>query len=103
MEVMEAMADAPGYSAIRAMMRILVEKGLLKHRREGLKYTFEPVVAASEARTSAVAHLVRSLFNGSAASVVAALLDARDFKITPEEIQQLKELIAEKEGKKGRK
>jgi len=98
-EVLEAMADPPGYSAIRAMMRILVEKGFLKHRRVGLKYVFEPVVAASEARTSALSHLTQSLFNNSPVSLVAALLDAEDLRISTDELAQLKTLIAQKEEK----
>jgi predicted transcriptional regulator len=98
-EVLEAMADPPGYSAIRAMMRILVEKGLLKHRRVGLKYVFEPVVAASEARTSALSHLTQWLFNNSPVSLVAALLDAEDLRISTDELAQLKALIAQKEEK----
>lgn len=96
-EVLEAMSDPPGYSAVRALMRILAEKGLLKHRRVGLKYVFEPVVAARHARASALSRLVHSLFNNSPVSVVAALLDSNELKISAGELKQLKELIAQKE------
>jgi len=96
-EVLEAMSDPPGYSAVRAMMRILAEKRLLKHRRVGLKYVFEPVVAASRARVSALSRLVHSLFNNSPVSVVAALLDSDELKISADELSELKALIAQKE------
>jgi predicted transcriptional regulator len=96
-DILEAMHDPPSYSTVRALMRILTEKGLLKHRRAGLKYVFEPVVAASRARTSALSRLMRSLFNNSPVSVVAALLDSNELKISTDELQQLKTLIAQKE------
>jgi predicted transcriptional regulator len=78
-------------------MRILTEKGLLKHRRAGLKYLFEPVVAARHARTTALSRLMRSLFNNSPVSMVAALLDSNELKISSDELRQLKVLIAQKE------
>jgi predicted transcriptional regulator len=78
-------------------MRILTEKGLLRHRRAGLKYVFEPVVAASHARTSALSRLMQSLFNNPQISVVAALLDCNELKISSGELRQLKALIAQKE------
>ncbi len=96
-DILEEMHDPPSYSAVRALMRILTEKGLLRHRRVGLKYVFEPVVAASRARTSALSRLMQSLFNNSPVSVVAALLDSDELKISTDELEQLKTLIAQKE------
>ena len=96
-DVLEAMSDPPSYSAVRAFMRILTEKGLLKHRRVGLKYVFEPVVTADTMRSSALSRLVRSLFDNSPVSVVATLLDSEELKISPDELKQLKTLIAQKE------
>lgn len=96
-DILEEMHDPPSYSAVRALMRILTEKGLLRHRRVGLKYVFEPVVAASQARTSALSRLMQSLFNNSPVSVVAALLDSDELKISTDELEQLKTLIAQKE------
>ncbi len=101
-EVLEALSDPPGYSAVRALMRILVDKGLLKHRRVGLKYVFEPVVAASHARVSALSRLMQSLFNNSPVSVVAALLDSSELKISAAELKELKALIAQKEARSRR-
>ena len=96
-EVLAAMSAPPGYSAIRALMRILTEKGLLKHRRVGLKYVFEPVVTAGKVRKSALSRLMQSLFNNSPVSVVATLLDSDELKISAAELKQLKALIAQKE------
>jgi predicted transcriptional regulator len=101
-DVHEAMEDPPSYSTVRALMRILTAKGLLKHRRVGLKYVFEPVVAADDARTSALARMMRSFFNNSAVSVVAALLDSNELKISQEELRELKSLISQKEQQRKR-
>ena len=96
-EVLADLPDPPSYSAVRALMRILAEKGLLKYRRVGLKYLFEPVVAAGQVRGSALSRLVQSLFNNSPVSVVAAVLDSSELKISAAELKQLKALIAQKE------
>ena len=98
-EVLEALPDPPSYSAVRALMRILAEKELLKYRRVGLKYVFEPVVTAGRMRVSALSRLMRSLFNNSPVSVVAALLDSSELKISNEELKQLKALIAQREAR----
>src|SRR6202008_485370 len=74
-EVREAMPDAPGYSAVRAMLRVLEEKGHVKHQAEGLKYVYVPPRARAKPRRSAVKHLMETFFNGSPEHVVAALLD----------------------------
>jgi len=101
-EVHQAMPDPPSYSAVRAMMRILTEKGILTHRRAGLKYVFEPVVEASHARESALSRLVKSLFNNSPVSVVATLLDSEELSISADELNELKTLIAKKQAKSKR-
>ena len=74
-EVREGMEDAPGYSAVRAMLRVLEEKGHVKHQAEGLKYVYVPVVARDKAKRSAVKHVMDTFFNGSPEQIVAALLD----------------------------
>ena len=96
-DVLAAVPDPPSYSSMRALMRILVDKGLLKHRRVGLRYVFEPVVTAGRVRASALSRLMRSLFDNSPVSVVAALLDSRELKISADELTELKALIAQKE------
>ena len=96
-EVHQKMANAPSYSAVRAQMRVLVEKGFLKHQRAGLKYVFTPTVPVDEARESALARMVRSFFNNSATSVVASLLNSKELKVSEEELRELQALIAAKQ------
>jgi predicted transcriptional regulator len=100
-EVREAMADAPGYSAVRAMMRVLEEKGHVKHQAEGLKYVYVPTVTRDKAKRSAVKHLLDTFFADSPHQVVAALLDVSSTRLTSEELDRMSEMIdkARKEGK----
>ena len=100
-EVREAMPDAPGYSAVRAMMRVLEEKGHVKHQAEGLKYVYVPTVARDKAKRSAVKHLLDTFFKESPEQVVAALLDVSSTHLTREELDRMSEMIekAKREGK----
>jgi len=100
-EVREAMADAPSYSAVRAMLRILEEKGHLKHQEEGLKYVYSPTLARDKAKRSAVQHLLDTFFNGSPEQIMAALLDVSSTRLTHEELDRMSAMIekARKEGK----
>jgi BlaI family penicillinase repressor len=100
-EVREAMPDAPGYSAVRAMLRILEEKGHVKHQAEGLKYVYVPTVAQDKAKRSAVKHVLDTFFSGSAEQIVAALLDVSATRLTRDELDRMSELIekAKREGK----
>jgi BlaI family penicillinase repressor len=100
-DVLNAMPDPPSYSAVRAMLRVLEEKGHVKHQEEGLKYVFTPVVAPDKAKRSAVKHVMETFFNGSAEQIVAALLDVSSSKLTRGELDRMAEMIekAKKEGK----
>jgi predicted transcriptional regulator len=100
-EVMEGMDDAPGYSAVRAMMRVLEDKGHIKHRAEGLKYVYVPVVTREKAKRSAVKHLLDTFFSEAPDQVVAALLDVSSNRLTKEELDRMAAMIekARKEGK----
>jgi BlaI family penicillinase repressor len=100
-EVREAMADAPSYSAVRAMLRILEEKGHLKHHEEGLKYVYAPTVGRDKAKRSAVKHLLDTFFNGSPEQIMAALLDVSSTRLTREELDRMSAMIekAKNEGK----
>jgi BlaI family transcriptional regulator, penicillinase repressor len=100
-EVREAMDDAPGYSAVRAMLRVLEEKGHVRHQAEGLRYVYVPVVARDQAKRSAVKHLMNTFFNDSPEQIVAALLDVSSTRLTREELDRMAALIekARKEGK----
>jgi predicted transcriptional regulator len=92
-EVRQAMPDAPSYSAVRAMLRILEEKGHVKHQAEGMKYVYAPTVARDKAKRSAVKHLLDTFFADSPAQIVAALLDVSSTRLTREELDRMSEMI----------
>ena len=100
-EVREAMPEAPSYSAVRAMLRVLEEKGHLRHEEHGLRYVYIPKVPRHVIRQSALKHLVDTFFEGSAGKAVAALLGKEGFRISEEELERISELIeqAKREGK----
>jgi BlaI family transcriptional regulator, penicillinase repressor len=91
--VREAMPDAPSYSAVRAMLRVLEEKGHVKHQAEGLKYVYVPTVARDKAKRSAGKHLVDTFFADSPAQIVAALFDISSTHLTHEELDRMSEMI----------
>jgi predicted transcriptional regulator len=100
-EVQKAMPDAPGYSAVRALLRILEEKGHVRHEELGPKYVYLPVVAPNKARRSAVKHVMDTFFSGSPEQIVAALLDVSASRLTREELDRMAAMIeqAKVEGK----
>src|ERR1700683_478289 len=100
-EVREAMPNAPSYSAVRAMLRVLEEKGHIRHQAEGLKYVYLPIVPRDKAKRSAVKHLVDTFFRDAPDQVVAALLDVSSTRLTRAELDRMAEMIerAKKEGK----
>jgi BlaI family penicillinase repressor len=100
-EVRAAMANAPGYSAVRAMLRVLEEKGHVKHKEEGLRYVYVPAVARDKAKRSAVKHLLETFFANSPEQVVAALLDVSSTRLTREDLDRMAEMVekAKREGK----
>jgi predicted transcriptional regulator len=100
-EVLDGIPDPPGYSAVRAMLRTLEEKGVVRHREEGPRYVYEPTVARETARRSALSHMVQTFFDGSATQAVAALLDLEGRRLTREEVDRLARLIdqSRKEGR----
>jgi predicted transcriptional regulator len=100
-EVLEALPDPPGYSAVRAMLRVLEEKGHVRHEEQGPRYVFLPTVPREKAKRSAVKHLLDTFFNGSAEQAVAALLDASAAELSREQLDRMALLIeqAKKEGK----
>jgi BlaI family transcriptional regulator, penicillinase repressor len=100
-EVREAMPDAPGYSAVRAMLRVLEEKGHVRHIEEGLKYVYLTTVTREKAKRSAVQHLLDTFFQDAPEQVVAALLDVSSKRLTRAELDRMAEMIekAKREGK----
>ena len=94
-EVMENMPDPPSYSAVRAMLRLLEEKGLVRHEQEGQRYIYLPTVPAERARRSALTRIVQTFFGGSAEQAVAALLDMERSNLDDEQLDRLAKLIAQ--------
>lgn len=94
-EVMEEIPDAPGYSAIRALLRVLEEKGHLRHEPDGPRYVFLPTVPRERARDSALRQLLHTFFDGSTEQAVAALLDLSSTKLSDAELDKLSKLIAQ--------
>jgi len=90
-EVRTAIPDAPGYSAIRALLRILVEKGHVTYRKTGPRYTYRPTVSHEKAERTAMQHLVETFFDDSVENAVAALLGAS--RLDKDELDRLSQLI----------
>jgi BlaI family penicillinase repressor len=99
-EVQEDLPSAPSYSAVRALLRILEEKGHLKHEADGARYVYRPTVPRQKAGSQALTSLVDTFFGGSAGMAAAALLDDAARRMSDTELEQLESLIAKarKEG-----
>ncbi len=100
-DVRAELPDPPSYSAVRGMLNLLKDKGHLRHEVDGLRYVYLPVVAAADARRTALAHVVRTFFAGSTAEAASTLFDLPDGKLSREELAQLSRLVnqAIKEGR----
>jgi predicted transcriptional regulator len=100
-EVKENLADAPSYSAVRALLRILEDKGHLKHAYDGPRYVYAPVVSRPVAQKSALKQMVKTFFDGSASNAVAALLDMSGEDLSEAELNRLARIVdqAKREGK----
>lgn len=94
-DVRAAIPDAPGYSAVRALLAKLVEKKVVNFREDGPRYIYFPVVAQEEARTSALQKLLKTFFAGSTTAAVNALLGMNKEKLSTEEVIQLQQAIDE--------
>jgi predicted transcriptional regulator len=101
-EVMEELAGDPSYSTVRTQLRVLEDKGHVRHEEEGLRYVYMPAVPRHAARKSALRHLVDTFFDGSAENVVAAVLGGESARLTDEELDRIAELVAKarKEGQR---
>jgi predicted transcriptional regulator len=100
-DVRASLPDPPSYSAVRTMIRMLEKKGLLRHRQLGTKYVYRPTRSHQSASRSALTHVMRTFFGGSATDAVAAILDVSASKLTDDDLQRLEQLIdqARREGK----
>jgi len=93
-EILAALPDPPSYSSIRALIKVLEDKGHVKHQEDGPRYVFTPSVPRSKARRNAVKHLLQTFFDDSAAEAVASLLGLSAGKLKPEELDKIEDLIA---------
>lgn len=93
-EVMADLPDPPTYSAVRSILRILMEKGIINHREDGPRYVYLPAVNTDRAADDAMKHVIRTFFDGSAQQAVAAVLRMSDATLTDDEIAALSERIS---------
>jgi predicted transcriptional regulator len=100
-EVREALPDPPSYSAVRALLRILEDKGYLSHRQDGSRYIYAPSVPRQKAQRSALRGVLHNFFEGSREKLLAALLDGSAGRLSAEELDSFSDLIerARKEGR----
>ena len=93
-EVMTDLPDPPTYSAVRSILRILMEKGMISHREDGPRYVYLPAVNTDRAADDAMKHVIRTFFDGSAQQAVAAVLRMSDAELSDEDIAALSEKIS---------
>ena len=92
-EVQAALPEPPSYSAVRALLRILEEKGHLRHEKDGPRYVYLPTLARDNAKRSALRHILQTFFDGSAEQAISALLDESSAKLSSAELDRLARLI----------
>jgi predicted transcriptional regulator len=102
-EIRAAIPDPPSYSAVRALLRILEEKGHVRHQQDGARYVYLPCVSRKAASRSALKRVLATFFGGSVDHAVAALLDASDKKLSEAELKKLQVIIKQAERKGGEK
>jgi BlaI family transcriptional regulator, penicillinase repressor len=100
-EVLDELPDPPSYSSVRAMLRYLEDKGQLRHEEAGPRYVYLPTARTQDVRGSALSHVVKTFFDGSVSTAVAALLDSKP--LTGEEYARLSRLLEEARRKEGEK
>ena len=92
-QILEQIEDPPSYSAIRALLRILVDKNHLQHREDGPRYVYSPTVPRRKARARALSQLVDTFFDGSALKAASALLGSSERQLSDEELDELRGMI----------
>jgi BlaI family transcriptional regulator, penicillinase repressor len=101
-EVMAELPGDPSYSTVRTQLRVLEQKGHVRHEEEGLRYVYVPAVPRHAARKSALRHLVNTFFDGSAEKVVAALLGGEAARLSDDELKRVADLVARARKESGR-
>ncbi|HEY7195109.1 MAG TPA: BlaI/MecI/CopY family transcriptional regulator [Gemmatimonadales bacterium] len=92
-EVQAELPEPPSYSAVRALLRILEDKGHVRHEQDGPRYVYLPTVARDNAKRSALRHILQTFFDGSAEQAISALLDEPSTRLSREELDRLARLI----------
>jgi predicted transcriptional regulator len=92
-EIQQRLPDSPSYSTVRTLLRVLEQKGYVRHGEQGLRYIYTPVVTREAARQSALQRVLQTFFDGSARQAVAALLDPKSFRLSPGELDELADMI----------
>lgn len=98
-DVRKTIPDPPGYSAVRAMLNLLVGKQVLTFRQDGKRYLYRPVLPKDKVRRSALRELVANFFGGQPLDAMAALLDGNAGRLAPDDLERIKQLIQDAEGK----
>lgn len=98
-EVMQDLTGQPNYSTVRAQLRVLEDKGHVRHEEQGLRYVYIPVVPRHEVRQSALRHIIDTFFEGSVHKVVVALLGTEGGRISREELDRIAEVVEKARGK----
>lgn len=100
-QVLDRIPDPPSYSAVRALLRVLEEKGHLTHKQDGPRYVFIPTLPREEARQNALKHVLKTFFDNSTEKAVAAILDISEDQLSDEDYERLSKLInnARQEGR----
>jgi BlaI family transcriptional regulator, penicillinase repressor len=94
-DIQSLIPDPPGYSAIRATLRVMEEKGYIRHEQNGPAYVYAPKIAPERAKRSALKHILNTFFAGSAERMVAALLDVSSGNLDPSELDRIAALVEE--------
>ena len=100
-DVLDALPNPPSYSAVRAMLRLLEEKGTIRHEQDGRRYVFQPVQSSTKARSSALRNLMSTFFDNSAEQAMASLLELQADELTEEDFKRLDRVIDAARKKKG--
>ncbi|SRR5579871_3380150 len=98
-EIHAALPDRPSYSAVRAKLRVLEDKGHVRHEEQALRYVYLPTLPRERAKRSALNHMLDTFFEGSAEQAVAALLDLNSSKLSEQELDRLARLIEQAKAK----
>jgi BlaI family transcriptional regulator, penicillinase repressor len=92
-DVQAALPDPPSYSAVRAMLRILEDKGHVRHEQDGPRYVYLPTVGRDNAKRSALRHMLQTFFDGSTEQAISALLDDSSTRLSDRELDRLARMI----------